>query len=66
MTVHILDALTGEVTEREFSNEEKEQRELDEAAFKASQVAKAEFNAKRQGVLDKLGITAEEVLTLLA
>jgi uncharacterized membrane-anchored protein YhcB (DUF1043 family) len=66
MTLHIIDALTGEVTERELNNAEKKQQALDKIESDALQVAKAELEAKKQEVLAKLGLTAEEVSALLA
>ncbi len=66
MTLHIIDALTGEVTERELNTAEKKQQALDKAESEALEAAKAELDAKKQAVLAKLGLTADEVTALLA
>lgn len=56
---------TGEVIEREMNADELAQYEADQirAAEKAKE--KAEAEAKRQALLDKLGITADEAKLLL-
>ena len=65
MTLHILDALTGEVIEREFNAEEEKQHALDQdeaEAIQASNEAKAQAKA---AVLNRLGITEDEAKLLL-
>jgi hypothetical protein len=57
---------TGEVSEVELTKDELAQRELD---IKASKVAAIEADAKaqaKQAVLDKLGLTQDEISALLA
>ena len=60
---------TGEEIVREMTDEEQTQRDAQVAAFLAEQEAKAreivEAAAKRQALLDKLGITEEEARLLL-
>jgi hypothetical protein len=57
---------TGEVIEREMTDEEIEQRETDQALL-ASQAAEAEAKAaKKASLLQRLGITEEEAKLLLS
>jgi hypothetical protein len=61
----IVDAVTGEVTFRDYTPEEIAEVE---AAITAAQIKEAELAAKeaeRQALLDKLGITADEAKLLL-
>jgi hypothetical protein len=53
---------TGEVTLRDLTAEEIEQRKQEHEALIAQETAK---EAARQALLDKLGITADEVKLLL-
>jgi len=66
-TIH--DAITGEIITRDYNEAELAQYETDKAqAIKdAADKAKAEADkqAARQAVLDKLGLTADEVAALL-
>jgi hypothetical protein len=68
-TEKIIDVTTGEETIREYTAEEIAQFEADKAAFleieNAKQQEKALKDAARQEVLDKLGLTADEVAALL-
>jgi hypothetical protein len=60
-----VNAITGEVVTRDYTEAEAAQRTKDlakHAALKAAQAAKA---AARQAVLDKLGLTADEAAALL-
>lgn len=66
-----IDASTGEVVERDFTEEELAQRAADFAAFEAAEAARvAEEEAKaaaRQSALDKLmalGLTEKEALAI--
>lgn len=66
----ITDAVTGEETERPFTDEEIEALETRKIEI-ASEIAKrdaeqAAKDAARQAVLDKLGLSADEVAALLA
>lgn len=70
MKIIEIDGLTQERIEREATTEEIAQRKLDEENYakeleKQAQ-AKAEADAKREALLDKLGITAEEARLLLS
>jgi uncharacterized protein (UPF0179 family) len=70
LTEKIVDISTGEETIRPYTSEEIAIVEIERAEILAIQAAKeAEETAKiaaRQAVLDKLGLTAEEVAALLA
>ena len=58
-------ALTGETTEREATAEEIAQAEVDLASFQEFEVQKAAKEAAKAAVLEKLGLTAEELAALL-
>jgi stage III sporulation protein SpoIIIAA len=61
----IIDCTTGEVFERELNKAEKDQQKVDEAAIK---LAKAEAEAKaaeKEAILNRLGLTADELQTIL-
>jgi hypothetical protein len=66
----IINCETGEQTEVELTAEEIAQREADAAKAEADRVAKEAADeakaALKQEVLDKLGLSAEEVAALLA
>ena len=67
ITIH--DCVTGETITRDFNAAELAQYEMDKAQNlkDAAKIAKAEAAkaAARQIVLDKLGLTADEIATLL-
>jgi hypothetical protein len=67
--ITIYDCLTGETITRDYNETELAQHEIDKAqAVKdAADKAKADADkaAARQAVLDKLGLTADEVAALL-
>ncbi len=67
MIIH--DCITGETSTRDFNAAELAQHEIDKAQSikNAADKAKAEAAkaAARQIVLDKLGLTADEIATLL-
>lgn len=67
--VVVIDALTGEVTERDFTTEELAQREADAAAAALAEMeAEADRQAKaaaRAAVLARLGLTEDEARLLL-
>jgi hypothetical protein len=50
---------------REMTNEEYAQYKLDQAKYEAEGKSEASKAAARQAVLDKLGLTADEVQALL-
>lgn len=56
---------TNEVIEREMTNAEFAQYEIEQAEAVTIKAAKLEAEAKRQALLDKLGITEEEAKLLL-
>jgi hypothetical protein len=56
---------TGEVIERPYTAEELAEAEENQAEALAEIQAKAEAAAKRQALLDKLGITEDEAKLLL-
>jgi len=56
---------TGEVIDREMTDAEFAQYEADQITNKAEAKQQADKAATRQAVLDRLGITADEVALLL-
>jgi len=58
-TIHNLE--TGEITERKLNAEEKAQQKIDEAAWNEKQASIEAKASARQQVLEKLGITEEEL-----
>jgi phosphopantetheinyl transferase (holo-ACP synthase) len=56
---------TGEIVEREMNADELAQYELDQATAEATAAEAAAKEAARAALLDKLGITADEVKLLL-
>jgi hypothetical protein len=65
MTKLIINCETGETVERELSKAEKDQQKIDEAEI-AAQKAEAEAKAEaKQLILDRLGLTADELKTIL-
>jgi phosphopantetheinyl transferase (holo-ACP synthase) len=56
---------TGEIIEREMTAEEIAQHKIDEENAKVRAAKLAAKNAAKQAVLDKLGLTADEVAALL-
>jgi|688.fasta_scaffold1096387_2 hypothetical protein len=69
MTKLIVNVETGETIERELNKAEKDQQKIDEADIAAAKaIADAEAEAKvaqRQAILDRLGLTADELKTIL-
>jgi hypothetical protein len=63
IAIHNLE--TGEVIEREMNTQELAQWEADKTAAEAVAAEAAAAEAKRQALLDKLGITADEAKLLL-
>ena len=60
-----VNAQTGEVVTRDYTEAEAKQRAQNLAKHAALTEAKAERAAARQAVLDKLGLTADESAALL-
>ena len=69
MSKLIINCETGEVIERELNKDEKDQRKIDEAAYNASEaIRQAEAEAKaiaKAAILDRIGLTADELKTIL-
>jgi hypothetical protein len=68
----IIDAATGEITERDFTPEEQAQRDADAAAYAAAEAAAAAAEAERAAAresaiakLASLGLSEVEVAALL-
>ena len=64
--VEIVSAETGESIRREMNDEEYAQALKDKAEAEARQQAAVEAEAKKQALLEKLGITEEEAKLLLS
>lgn len=64
--VKIVNIETGEEIVRDANAEELAQMEKDAASYAAELVAKAEAEAKKAALLDKLGITEDEAKLLLS
>ena len=60
-----INAITGETVERDYTETETVQRAKDLAEQKQLAKLKAERATAKQAVLDRLGITADEVALLL-
>jgi len=63
ITIH--NAQTGEVIEREMTEEELDQLEKDKAEAKTKRDAEAKALADKAALLEKLGITEDEARLLL-
>ena len=63
ITIH--NVLTGEIIVRNMDADELAQLELDKVEAKAQAKAQTAKQAARQAVLDKLGLTADEITALL-
>jgi len=66
MSKLIVNCETGEIVERELNKAEKDQQKIDEVLSAEIENQAADIAAKRQVILDKLGITAEEATLLLS
>jgi hypothetical protein len=61
----IINCETGETVEREFNKTEKDQEKLDNEIAKAAQIlAQSKATAKAE-ILDRIGLTADELKTIL-
>lgn len=69
MSKLIVNCETGETVERELNKAEKDQKKIDEANYLAAEaLIKAEAEAKataKQAILDRIGLTADELKTIL-
>jgi hypothetical protein len=61
----IYDVTTGETIEREYTKQEIEFIQAKQAEIDAQEAADVAQQAAKQAVLDKLGLTAEEIAALL-
>ena len=64
-TVRIHDIETNEVIDREMNDAEFAQYEADQAANKAAAEAKAKAEADKAALLARLGLTEDELKTIL-
>jgi len=65
MTKLIVNVETGEETLRELNDEELKQMEIDAANSLTRQAEAAAKAAERQAILDRLGLTVDELQTIL-
>ena len=69
MSKLIVNCETGETIERELNKAEKDQKKIDEANYLAAEaLIKAETEAKetaKAAILDRIGLTADELKTIL-
>jgi hypothetical protein len=65
MSKLIVNVETGETVERELNKAEKDQEKVDLAKLQEAQLQADEKSAQRQTILDRLGLTADELKTLL-
>jgi hypothetical protein len=69
MSKLIINVETGETLERDLSKAEKDQQKIDEANIKAAEELVAAEIAKeaasKQLILDRIGLTADELKTIL-
>jgi hypothetical protein len=63
--VRIHNTDTNEVIDREMTNAELAQYEADKAANKAAEAAKEKAEADKAAILERLGLTADELKTIL-
>ena len=64
-TIRIHNIETDEVIDREMNNAEFEQYEADKAAQAVAAVAKAKAEADKAALLPRLGLTEDELKTIL-
>ena len=61
----IVDCSTGQTTEVELTAEEIAQMKLDTERFEAKQAEADAKEAQRQAILDRIGLTSDELKTIL-
>ena len=66
MKINIYDHSTGEVIEREMTTDELNNYQLIQAEAEKEAKAEADKKAEKEAVLNKLGLTADEVAALLS
>lgn len=64
--IRIHNSETNEIIDREMNDAEFKQYEIDAAKFEADKLARAQAEAARNAILEKIGITADEAKILLA
>ena len=64
-TVSIHNIKTDEIIVREYNDEEFAKYQADKAAREAAEAELATKEAARQAILDRLGLTADELKTIL-
>ena len=63
--IRIHDLATDEIIDREMNDSEFAQHEADKVAHKASEAAKAKTDASKAALLERLGLTEDELKTIL-
>lgn len=63
--VKIVNAETGEEIIRDATNEEIAQMEQDKAEMIAQKTAETQKSIQRQAILDRIGLTSDELKTIL-
>jgi hypothetical protein len=66
MTIHEVNAITGEAIDREPTAQELAQKELDAESSTAKSIAEAERAQAKTALLERLGITEDEAKLLLS
>lgn len=66
MIIKVHNVETGEIVEREMTDEELNQWELDQTEMKAKEKLKMEAEAAKAALLQRLGITEDEAKLLLS
>jgi hypothetical protein len=61
----IINCETGETVERELNKVEKDQQKIDEATNKATQAEAEAKETAKAAILDRIGLTADELKTIL-
>ncbi len=65
MTKLIINVETGETVERELNKAEKDQQKIDEKIIDAKQAEQQAKEAAKAAILDRIGLTADELKTIL-
>jgi 3-hydroxy-3-methylglutaryl CoA synthase len=61
----IIDCTTGEVVERELNKAEKDQQKIDALVVANESAERQEKESAKTAILDRLGLTADELKTIL-
>jgi hypothetical protein len=65
MTKLIINCETGETVERELNKVEKDQQKIDEAEIAAENTKAKAKASDKAAILDRIGLTADELKTIL-